>query len=154
RAVMGTTVDEQRRKSKDGSSLAARPMAGEGDDRATYYTSWQEAHAFLQRLNALNDGHTYRLPSEAEWEYVCRAGANVDRPSELTFSAWYKINSNDYVQAVGTRRPNAFQIYDMLGNVWEWCEDIFHLNYDGAPVDGGAWLSDSGLSLRVKRGGS
>lgn len=155
RAVMTTTVDEQRRKIKaSGAVLTALPMAGEGHDRATYYVSWQEARAFVQKLNTLNDGRTYRLPTEAEWEYVCRAGATEDRPNDLNVIAWYKNNSNNYVQDVGMRRPNAFQIYDMLGNVWEWCEDVFHLNYDGAPADGSPWSTNDNLNQRVKRGGS
>ena len=61
---------------------------------------------------------------------------------DLNLIAQYKNNSNNYVQPVGMRRPNAFQIYDMIGNVWEWCEDVFHLNYDGAPADGSAWLTN------------
>ena len=155
RAVMGTTVDEQRRKVKsDAKSLVALPMAGEGDDRATYYVSWQDAQAFIKRLNALNDGHIYRLPSEAEWEYVCRAGASEDRPAQLNLIAQYRNNSNNYVQPVGMRWPNGFQVYDVIGNVWEWCEDVFHLNYNGAPSDGGPWLSNDDLNQRVKRGGS
>jgi len=153
RALMTTTVDEQRRKS-DAKNLVASPMAGEGDDRATYYVSWQEAHKFVELLNALKDGHTYRLPSEAEWEYVCRAGDTEDRPAGVNLIAWYKNNSNNYVQFVGMRRPNAFQIYDVIGNVWEWCEDVVHLKYDGAPADGSAWLTNDELSQRVKRGGS
>lgn len=155
RAVMRTTVDEQSRKSKnDGKTLVASPMAGEGDDRATYYVSWQEAHAFIEQLNTLKDGHAYRLPSEAEWEYVCRAGATEDRPADLNLIAWYKNNSNNYVQFVGMRRANAFQIYDLIGNVWEWCEDVFHLKYDGAPADGSPWMTNDDLNQRVKRGGS
>src|SRR5262245_5863660 len=155
RAVMATTVDEQRRKIKsDARSLVALPMAGEGDDRAAYYVNWQEAQVFVQRLNSLNDGHTYRLPSESEWEYACRAGATEDRPAELNLIAQYKTNSNNYVQPVGMRRPNAFQTYDMIGNVWEWCEDVFHLNYDGAPADGSAWITSDELKQRIKRGGS
>ena len=155
RAVMSTTIDEQRRKIKnDAKTLVASPMAGESDDRATYYASWQEAHTFVDRLNALKDGRTYRLPSESEWEYVCRAGATEDRPADLNLIAQYKNNSNNYVQPVGMRRPNAFQIYDMIGNVWEWCEDVFHLNYDGAPSDGSAWLTNDELGQKVKRGGS
>ena len=155
RAVMATTIDEQRRKVKsDAKSLVALPMAGEGDDRAAYYVNWQEAQGFVQRLNALNDGHIYRLPYESEWEYACRAGTTEDRPGELNLIAQYKTNSNNYVQPVGMRRPNAFQLYDMIGNVWEWCEDVFHLNYEGAPVDGSAWRSHDDLSQRVKRGGS
>jgi formylglycine-generating enzyme required for sulfatase activity len=155
RAVMATTIEEQRRKIKnDAKSLVASPMAGESDDRAAYYASWQEAHTFVDRLNALKDGRTYRLPSEAEWEYVCRAGATEDRPADLNVIAQYKNNSNNFVQPVGMRRPNAFQIYDMIGNVWEWCEDVFHLNYDGAPSDGSAWLTNDELGQKVKRGGS
>jgi len=155
RAVMATTVDEQRLKVKaESRSLVALPMAGESDDRATYYASWQEAHAFVERLNALNDGHSYRLPSEAEWEYVCRAGTTDDRPADLNVIAQYKTNSNNYVQPVGMRRPNAFQIYDMIGNVWEWCEDVLHLSYEGAPADGSAWTGNDELRQRVKRGGS
>jgi len=154
RAVMRTTVDEQRRKINDAKTLVARPMAGESDDRATYYVSWQEAHAFVEQLNTLKDGHTYRLPSEAEWEYVCRAGATEDRPIDVNLIAWYKNNSNNYVQPVGMRRANAFQIYDLIGNVWEWCEDAFHLKYDGAPADGSPWMTNDELHQRVKRGAS
>jgi formylglycine-generating enzyme required for sulfatase activity len=154
RAVMATTIDEQRRKVSNTKSLVALPMAGEGDDRAAYYVNWQEAHTFIQRLNALKDGYTYRLPSEAEWEYVCRAGTTEDRPAVLNLIAQYKTNSNNYVQPVGMRRPNAFQIYDMIGNVWEWCEDAFHLSYQGAPADGSAWMANDDLNQRVKRGGS
>ena len=154
RAVMATTVNEQRRKVKTNGSLVASPMAGEGDDLAMYYASWQEAHTFVQRLNDLGDGHTYRLPSEAEWEYVCRAGSTEDRPAEMNMLAWYKNNSNGFVQSVGMRRANGFQIYDMLGNVWEWCEDVFQLNYDGVRADGSPWLTNNELNQRVKRGGS
>jgi formylglycine-generating enzyme required for sulfatase activity len=155
RAAMTTTVDEQRRKIKnDAKTLVASPMAGEGDERATYYVNWQEAHAFVEQLNALKDGHTYRLPSEAEWEYVCRAGSTEDRPADVGPLAWYKNNSNNYVQFVGMRRANAFQIYDLIGNVWEWCEDVFHLKYDGAPADGSPWMTKDELNQRVKRGGS
>jgi formylglycine-generating enzyme required for sulfatase activity len=155
RAVMRTTVEEQSRKSRnDGKTLVASPLAGEGDDRAIYYVTWQEAHAFVEQMNTLKDGHTYRLPSEAEWEYVCRAGSTEDRPADVGPLAWYKNNSNNYVQFVGMRRANAFQIYDLIGNVWEWCEDVFHLKYDGAPADGSPWMTNDELSQKVKRGGS
>jgi formylglycine-generating enzyme required for sulfatase activity len=153
RAVMTTTIEEQRRKIK-GTVLTAPPMVGEGDDRAAYYVSWQEAQAFVKKLNTLNDGHTYRLPSEAEWEYACRAGATEDRPADVNVIAWYKLNSSNFVQPVGMRRGNGFQIYDMLGNVWEWCEDVFHLSYEGAPADGTPRLTTNELNQRVKRGGS
>lgn len=152
-AVMATTVDQLHRRVEQGST--PRRMAGEGDSYPMYYVSWQEARTFLQRLNALGDGYVYRLPSEAEWEYACRAGGSGELPNDLNSVAWYKTNSNDVVHEVGMRRPNAFGLYDMLGNVWEWCEDISHENYEGAPADGSVWLGKSDSQAeRVMRGAS
>jgi eukaryotic-like serine/threonine-protein kinase len=154
RSVMTTTLEQQRRKINP-KDLPARRMAGEGYDRPMYYVSWQEAHVFVKRLSSLNDGYIYRLPSEAEWEYACRGGAGGNEPVELAPYVWYKSNSNDSTQPVGMRRANSLGIYDMLGNIWEWCEDAYHPNYAGAPMDGSAWLSTSGdLNQRVTRGGS
>ncbi len=154
RAVMGRTLVEQRRMIEQGSVDSPRRLAGEGDRYPIYYVSWQEAHTFLQRLNALNDGYIYRLPSEAEWEYACRGGSTTDKVDDLNPIAWYKTNSDDSTQPVGMRRANAFGLYDMLGNVWEWCEDWTHSNYDGAPADGSAWLTPGELTERSSRGGS
>lgn len=155
RAVMGRTLSEQKRLIDQNNSLALpHRLAGEGNEYPIYYVSWEDAHAFLQRLNALNDGYLYRLPSEAEWEYACRAGGSPDAASDLNPIAWYRTNSNDSTQPVGMRRANAFGLYDMLGNVWEWCEDWFHSNYDGAPTDGAAWLTRGELGQRISRGGS
>jgi formylglycine-generating enzyme required for sulfatase activity len=67
---------------------------------------------------------------------------------------WYEGNSNDTTHPVGTKQPNAFGLYDMHGNVLEWCQDYWHDNYNGAPTDGSAWLSDGDLSHRVLRSGS
>jgi eukaryotic-like serine/threonine-protein kinase len=153
RAAMGRTVAEQKRLVDQNGELRRR-LAGEGDEYPMYYVSWQETQAFLQRLNALGDGYTYRLPSEAEWEYACRAGASEDRPSDLYAMAWYKTNSGDSTQPVGMRRANAFGLYDMLGNVWEWCEDWATSNYGGAPTDGSAWMTPGDLKERSLRGGS
>ncbi len=155
RAVMGRTVSEQKRLIDQNNSVAPRRrLAGEGDEYPMYYLSWQDAHTFLQRLNALNDGYIYRLPSEAEWEYACRAGGSADAHFDLNPIAWYRTNSNDSTQPVGMRRANAFGLYDMLGNVWEWCEDWFHSNYEGAPTDGAAWLTPGEVQERSSRGGS
>ena len=154
-AVMATTVDEQRRRVQQGSVDLPRRMSGQSESYPMYYVSWQEAHAFVQRLNALNDGYAYRLPSEAEWEYACRAGGSAERPTDLNSIAWYKTNSNDSVHDVGMKRPNTFGLYDMLGNVAEWCEDLSHDNYEGAPTDGSVWLGTPGfLGERVVRGPS
>lgn len=98
-----------------------------------------------------------RLPSEAEWEYACRAGTTTrfcfgDSISDLRNYAWYKENSDGRTHPVDKKKPNAFGLYDMHGNVWELCEDVWHDNYNSAPMDGSAWTSGSS-SFRTKRGG-
>ena len=154
RAVMGRTIGEQKRLVEGSNAVdAPRRLAGEGEEYPMYYVSWEDAQVFLQRMNALNDGYTYRLPSEAEWEYSCRAGGSDDAAPDLNPIAWYRTNSNDSTHPVGMRRANAFGLYDMLGNVWEWCEDWFHSNYDGAPANGTAWLTPSEAE-HVSRGSS
>ena len=95
----------------------------------------------------------YRLPSEAEWEYACRAGTTGDHYGTLDDIAIFENNSDDQTQPVRTKLPNAFGLYDMLGNVWEWVEDCYHGTFQGAPSNGSAWV-DSGISNRVLRGGS
>lgn len=173
-AVMGTTVRQQRDKAHP-----LLPLAGEGDNYPMYYVRWEEAQQFIQKLNAQNDGFIYRLPSEAEWEYACRAGTAGDYAGSLDAVAWYGNNSGrQYLDAaaiyradsgnyskrltdngnqthpVGEKQANAFGLYDMHGNVWEWCEDAYHENYNGAPTDGSAWLSGADTMFRVLRGGS
>ena len=115
--------------------------------------SWVDAKDFIQRLNGMNDGYTYRLPTEAEWEYACRAGTTGDYAGDLKEMAWSSENSGNGLHAVGQKQPNAWGLADMHGNVWEWCEDWYHETYNGAPTDGSAWLSGGG-SYKVIRGGS
>jgi formylglycine-generating enzyme required for sulfatase activity len=98
-------------------------------------------------------GREYRLPSEAEWEYACRAGTAGDHAGKLDEMAWYRENSGEKTHPVGEKQPNAHGVYDMHGNVWEWCEDVLHMDYQGCPSDGGAWLSGGDSGQRVKRGG-
>jgi formylglycine-generating enzyme required for sulfatase activity len=120
--------------------------------------SWFDAQAYCHWLSA-QTGQTYRLPSEAEWEYTCRAGSEGDYcfGSEvdcLVEYAWYNKNAGDKTHPVGELKPNAWGLHDMHGNVWEWCQDEWHGNYQGAPVDGSAWQEAESTGSRVLRGGS
>ncbi|GBO53378.1 serine/threonine kinase [Pseudanabaena sp. lw0831] len=120
--------------------------------------SWLEAQDFCRKLAARSQ-HLYRLPSESEWEYACRAGTNTayhfgDGPTELVDYAWFADNANKRSHPVGQKVPNPWGLYEMHGGVWEWCEDVWHDNFNGAPADGSAWVSDGYTSRRVRKGGS
>ena len=120
------------------------------------YVSWDDIQVFLQKLNAVT-GEQYRLPTEAEWEYAARGGqqsreyryAGSNAPDTV---AWYYKNSGGKTHPVGQKAANELGLYDMSGNVWEWVEDCWHWNYEGAPMDGSAWMSRN--CSRVLRGGS
>jgi formylglycine-generating enzyme required for sulfatase activity len=126
--------------------------------------TWNSAKSFLTAVNSYT-GKTFRLPSEAEWEYACRAGTTAryywgDDPSYTAIGAYawydgnaYNVTGQQYAHVVGAKLPNTFGLYDMSGNVWQWCQDWYHNNYTGAPTDGRAWESPTG-SYRVLRGGS
>ncbi len=123
--------------------------------------SWEDAQAFCQKLSQIT-GKTYRLPTEAEWEYACRAGTTTrfyfgDDANQLGDYAWYDGNSQNTTHPVGQKKPNAWGLHDMSGNVWEWCEDDWHNNYIGAPTDGSAWFiknDNRSQSRKCLRGGS
>jgi formylglycine-generating enzyme required for sulfatase activity len=149
-----------------------------GDDLPVESVSWPDAQAFCEKLRAMT-GKAYRLPSEAEWEYACRAGTTGDFAGNLDEMGWYANNSGHAVidalailkedsgrfweqieknrnqtHPVGRKNPNTFGLYDMHANVWEWCEDVWHENYDSAPNDGSAWTIGENQGLRVVRGGA
>ncbi|MCD4708042.1 MAG: formylglycine-generating enzyme family protein [Candidatus Sabulitectum sp.] len=133
---------------------------GVGADYPVYYVSWNDCQEFIGKLNNLDPDYTYRLPTESEWEYACRAGTTTkfywgdsDLESVMGCYCWYYTNSNFSTAPVRTKQPNAWGLYDISGNVWEWCQDWYHISYDGAPSDGSARVSPEAL-WRVHRGGS
>ena len=117
------------------SVMESNPSTIKGDDRPVETLSKDEAHEFLNRLNARNDGYRYRLPSEAEWEYAARAGSSDAYTGSLDEIAWYAGNSGDETHPVGKKKPNAWGLYDVEGNVKEWVEDLYAANYySNSPV--------------------
>jgi len=124
-----------------------------GDNCPVENVSWNDVQKYIQKLNS-NSGKHYRLPSEAEWEYACRAGGQhkYSGSDDIDTVAWYGSNSGDSTHSSGTQQANAWGLCDMSGNVWEWVEDSWHENYNGAPTDGSVWQGDG--ARRVLRGGS
>jgi len=123
--------------------------------------NWSDAIGYCQELNKLFGGNVpagyrFSLPTEAQWEYACRAGTqtiyyNGDKLNDLSQAAWHKGNSLDQTHSVGEKEPNVWGLYDMLGNVFEWCYDSFS-DYPSSPaVD---WEGDENSRLRILRGGS
>ncbi|MBD2497232.1 caspase, EACC1-associated type [Nostoc sp. FACHB-280] len=146
--------------------LHLNPSNFKGANRPVECVSWDDAVEFCARLSN-KTGKIYRLPSEAEWEYACRAGtttpfyfgetittelANYD--GNYTYGSAPKGEYREQTTEVGKFPPNAFGLYDMCGNVWEWCQDEWHENYNNAPTDGSAWLSNNNNYDRLLRGGS
>jgi len=95
-----------------------------GPDAPVEHVSWRDAQAFLAKANRLQTRWTLRLPTEAEWEYAARAGTTGETYGPLDEIAWYKANSGGTTHPVGQKKPNAFGLYDMLGNVSQWCQDL------------------------------
>jgi formylglycine-generating enzyme required for sulfatase activity len=142
----------------------APPYRCQGEKRPVDRVSWEDATAFCVQLSA-RTGRAYRLPGEAEWEYACRAGTGTpfycgetittdlaNYVGEHTYRSEPKGIYRHETTDVGSFSPNAFGLYDMHGNVWEWCADGWHDNYADAPVDGSVWQTKAG-SAGVLRGG-
>jgi len=136
------------------------PSNFKGAENPVENVRWDDAVEFCHKLSALPaekaEGNVYRLPTEAEWEYACRAGTTTqfsfgDDESKLGDYAWYRENSAEKTHPVGSKVSNAWGLYDMHGNVWEWCQDVWHDDYpEGSVKDPRRGTSDS---RRVIRGG-
>lgn len=113
------------------SVMGSNPSAIKGDDHPVESVSKTEVEDFLSKLNARNDGYRYRLPTEAEWEYAARAGSKNAYDGPLDAIAWYADNSDDESHPVGQKKPNAWGLYDMYGNVREWVADQYSATYYG-----------------------
>ncbi|MGD1906847.1 MAG: formylglycine-generating enzyme family protein [Leptolyngbyaceae cyanobacterium] len=146
--------------------LSPNPANFKGDDLPVEQVSWYEALEFCNRLSS-HHGHPMRLPTEAEWEYACRAGTdtpfhfgNTISPDQVNYDANYiygngnKGTYREKTTSVGNFSANGFGLYDMHGNVWEWCQDVWHPNYKGAPSDGSAWVTGGTQAWRILRSGS
>lgn len=162
KAVMGTTVRQQRDKATSSWSIY-----GEGDDYPMYYISWNECQEFVTKLNSLLSsqlgGKRFALPTEAQWEYAARGGKKgkgykYSGGNTLGYVAWYADNSSSSTHPVGIKSANELGIYDMSGNVWEWCQDWYgeyssnpQTNPTGAfsgtsrAFRGGSWNYDMGV---------
>jgi len=140
KALMGTTVSQQRNKANPPLHLK-----GVGPEHPIYYISWEEAVEFCKRL-----GTNFRLPDETEWEYACRAGSKTrfyygedHNYSQFDSYAWYYDNSKGSTHPVGRKKPNKWDLYDMYGNVWEWCSDRFVASrYVNRVCRGGSWFKE------------
>ncbi len=153
-------LKQQKRK------LEPDPSNFKGADRPVEQVSWEDTIEFCDRLSE-HTGNSYRLPSEAEWEYACRAGtttpfhfgktidasiANYD--ASETYGKGKKGTYREQTTPVGSFPANAWGLFDCHGNVWEWCSDIWHDSYTNAPIDGSPWLNDGNTEYQILRGGS
>jgi formylglycine-generating enzyme required for sulfatase activity len=139
--------------------MGSNPSYCKGDRHPVEKVSWEDATEFIQKLNGLSEeraaGRVYRLPTESEWEYACRAGSSTaycfgEDEARLGEYAWYGKNSGNKTHPVGQKAPNAWGLYDMHGNVWEWCSD-WQGGYPSGSVTDPTGASTG--SYRVLRGG-
>ncbi|WP_298906494.1 SUMF1/EgtB/PvdO family nonheme iron enzyme [uncultured Nostoc sp.] len=146
--------------------MGINPSHFKGEKRPVEQVNWDEAVEFCKKLSQ-KTGKTYRLPSEAEWEYACRAGTSTPfyfgetiNTDLVNYNGNYPYGSapkGEYRQQttdVGKFPPNSFGLYDMHGNVYEWCQDVYNDNYQGAPKDGSAWLTGKDNNIKLLRCGS
>ena len=150
--------------------MGSNPSHFKGDENPVEMVSWEDVQNFLHKLNRATDKH-YRLPTEAEWEYAARSGGKNEKYSggnSLDLAGWYKNNSGYTTHPVGQKTANGLGLYDMSGNVWEWCQDRYgNKYYQDSPVNnptgpssgkyhtfrGGSWTNTSKYLRATVRGG-
>jgi formylglycine-generating enzyme required for sulfatase activity len=150
--IMGTTIEDLQNK-----VVPTPSLKGKGDDYPMYYVNYDDAMEFISKLNAAT-GKNYRLPTEAEWEYAARGGNKTNTykysgGSTLNVIAWYKDNASGNTHFVGIKSPNELEIYDMSGNVYEWCSDWYG-SYSAEAQNNPQGPSKPTNPKRVIRGGS
>jgi formylglycine-generating enzyme len=145
RAVMGTSPSQ---------------FASCGEDCPVENVTWNDVQLFIERLNSGTTGPRYRLPTEAEWEYAARAGLTLNTPTDVAQRAWYADNSGGRTRPVATKLANAWGLFDMLGNVWEWVQDWYSAGYyavapsvDPQGPTTGSNRSQRGLAFNSSQGG-
>jgi formylglycine-generating enzyme required for sulfatase activity len=152
---VGQSLDGTEPKAKKQEWTWRQPGFAQDDNDPVVCVSWSDAAAYCEWL-AHKEGMTYRLPTEAEWEYACRAGSTTDSffgsQESLDQYAWFDGNSQGHTHPVGEKNPNAWGLYDMYGNVWEWCGDWQADGYYNSSPVADPRGPTSGSS-RVRRGG-
>jgi formylglycine-generating enzyme required for sulfatase activity len=131
--------------------MGSNPSRFQGNDLPVEQVSWVDAQEFIRKLSTQEGTTSYRLPTEAEWEYACRAGATGDTNADLGTIAWHAPNSGGSTHPVGRKQANAWGLFDVLGNVYEWCEDWKGTYPSGEVTDPHGPSEGPG---RVIRGGS
>jgi formylglycine-generating enzyme required for sulfatase activity len=146
--------------------MGSNPSKWKGPRNSVEMLSFEEAEDFCRKATGLmraarliEPNQVIRLPSEAEWEYVARAGTTTaysfgDDLADLGQYGWFTGNAAGNDPPVGAKKPNAWGLYDVHGYLWEWCADSWHDSYEGAPVDGSAWTTGGDSKRRVLRSGS
>ena len=138
--------------------MGSNPSGFKGPGRPVESVTWSECQTFLEKLGERVPTLRFRLPSEAEWEYACLGGSGGkfcygDDEKGLDAYAWHAGVAEAKTHPVGGKKPNKWGLHDVHGNVFEWCRDTWHANYEGAPTDGAAWM-EGDQTQGVLRGGS
>ena len=147
--------------------MGGNPSSFKGDNLPVEQVRWDDVQGWLTKMNgqnALPSGWKWSLPTEAQWEYACRAGTTTMYAGDLNDMAWYNDNSGSETNPVASKKPNAWGLYDMHGNVWEWCADYYGDYASGSATDpkgatsgdhrvfrGGSWYSNAGLCRAAYR---